>query len=74
MNPRNGETYLTYTTVRGLRYAAIRESKSSQDKLTADALADAVLQAWLKKTHPDIWQHLEETERAEKSFREGLEK
>ncbi len=66
---RSDAIYISYGCRAALRLAAL---KSPEETPNSDALAESVLMEWLKKTHPEIMEHLRERDESDKRFRDGL--
>lgn len=55
---RSDAIYVSYKVRKALRYVATA-SRTNNDNLSADSLADSVLWAWLKKEHTKVVAHIE---------------
>lgn len=68
---RSDAIYVSYKVRKALRYVATA-SRTNNDNLSADSLADSVLWEWLKKEHPKVVDHIEANAVAESTFADEL--
>ena len=66
---RSDAIYISYIARRGLQLAKVKMGETYPGP---DGLADMVILEWLGQKHPEIMKHLEDREKQDKAFRDGL--
>jgi len=65
---RSDSIYVSRQSRKGLILAAMKRS----ELVSADSLADEIIQAWLTKNEPAIIEHIEKQTEAEQAFKKSL--